>query len=206
MNVLNQALRLAAADLNRQDLRWALVGGFAVSARAEPRFTRDIDIAVAVSSDTIAERVVRSLLANGYHLLASIEQEATARLATVRLMRSPNNEDEVVIDLLFASSGIEPEIAEAAEVMEILPGISLPVATAGHLIALKLLARDDRSRPQDQMDLLALYASATQEDLQMAREAITLIAQRGYDRGRDLHMALDNVIAFAPRGPQSADG
>ncbi len=31
-----------AADLDSGDQRWALIGGFAVSARSEPRFTRDI--------------------------------------------------------------------------------------------------------------------------------------------------------------------
>jgi hypothetical protein len=40
MNPLTAALRRASEDLNRSGLRWALVGGFAVSARAEPRFTR----------------------------------------------------------------------------------------------------------------------------------------------------------------------
>jgi hypothetical protein len=46
VNVLEAALRRMAADLERYGRRWALVGGFAVSARAEPRFTRDIDAAV----------------------------------------------------------------------------------------------------------------------------------------------------------------
>lgn len=68
MNVLNETLRQAAADLNRLGLHWALVGGFAVSARAEPRFTRDIDIAVAVANDGAAEHVVRSLIGSGYTL------------------------------------------------------------------------------------------------------------------------------------------
>ena len=33
----------------------ALIGGLAVSARTEPRFTRDADLAVAVTSDAEAE-------------------------------------------------------------------------------------------------------------------------------------------------------
>jgi len=33
----------------------ALVGGLAVSARTEPRFTRDLDVAVAVPDDAGAE-------------------------------------------------------------------------------------------------------------------------------------------------------
>lgn len=36
---------------------WALVGGLAISARIEPRFTRDLDIAIAVENDARAEEV-----------------------------------------------------------------------------------------------------------------------------------------------------
>ncbi len=180
-----------AEDLHGSGRAWALIGGFAVSARAEPRFTRDVDVAVSVADDSDAEALVRSLLAEGYRLLASIEQVAAARLATVRLGSPVTTDDGVVVDLLFASSGIEPEIARAASETEIAPGLTLPVALTGHLIALKLLARDDQTRPQDLMDLRALRAVATAADLALAREAVGLIVQRGFDRGRRLSAALD---------------
>lgn len=47
MNRLEAALRRAADDLDKSGRRWALVGGFAVSARVEPRFTSEVDIARA---------------------------------------------------------------------------------------------------------------------------------------------------------------
>jgi hypothetical protein len=50
----------------------ALVGGFAVSAGAEPRFTRDIDVAVMVDDGADSEGLVRSLLADRHRLLASV--------------------------------------------------------------------------------------------------------------------------------------
>ncbi|NEE01480.1 nucleotidyl transferase AbiEii/AbiGii toxin family protein [Phytoactinopolyspora halotolerans] len=191
MNQLEAALRRATEDLARLDVRWALIGGFAVSARTEPRFTRDVDIAVAVDDDSSAERLVRSLLAEGYQLMASIEQEATGRLATVRLAAPLADDADMVVDLLFASSGIEREIAEAAEDIEIVPGLTLPVARTGHLIALKLLARDDTRRPRDAADLIGLAAVAEPEDRELAREAVELISSRGYDRGRDLQQDLE---------------
>lgn len=40
---------------------FALVGGLAVSARTEPRFTRDADLAVALASDAEAEALIREL-------------------------------------------------------------------------------------------------------------------------------------------------
>jgi hypothetical protein len=49
----------------------------------------------------------------------------------------------VFIDLLFGSSGIEDQVVALAGPLEVLPGFVVPVAAVGHLIALKLLARDD---------------------------------------------------------------
>jgi hypothetical protein len=192
VNLLEEALRRTASDLARHGRQWALVGGFAVSARAEPRFTRDIDVAVMVDDDADGEGLVRSLLADQYRLLASVEQTETGRLATVRL-GCPLGDGDVVVDLLFASSGIEPEIVRAAEMTEVVPGLRLPIATTGHLIALKLLARDDQSRPQDLGDLRALRAVASPADLSAAREAVLLISARGFDRGRDLTASLTAI-------------
>ena len=56
MNGLTRALEGIATRLQAAQRRWALVGGFAVSARAEPRTTRDIDVAVAVTDDSDAEQ------------------------------------------------------------------------------------------------------------------------------------------------------
>lgn len=174
MNAVEAALRKAAKDLTGLGQRWAIVGGFAVSARAEPRFTRDVDIAVAVANDNAAESLVGRLLTRRYRLLASVEQDAVGRLAAVRLGTTADTAANVVVDLLFASCGIEPEIAEAAEEIEILPGLVAPVAQTAHLIAMKLLARDDDRRPQDRSDLRALIEAASDKDLEDARKAIEL--------------------------------
>jgi predicted nucleotidyltransferase len=132
-----------------------LVGGLAVSARTEPRFTRDIDLVIAVAGDRDAEGLVHDLQGRNYRAQTILEQEAIARLASARLVPVAEDETGTVLDVLFASSGIEPEIVVAAEPLEILPHLRVPVATIGQLIALKLLARDDRLRPQDRVDLNA---------------------------------------------------
>jgi len=62
----------------------------------------------------------------------------------------------LVTDLLFAMSGIEAEVVREAERIEVLPGVIIPVASSSHLIALKVLSRDDTDPPQDRMDLIAL--------------------------------------------------
>ncbi|MBC7302855.1 MAG: hypothetical protein H5T78_18150, partial [Nocardia sp.] len=89
-----------------------------------------------------------------------------------------------------------PEIAAAADQLEIVPDLSLPVATTGHLIALKILSRDDASRPQDLADLHQLLAAATEEDIEVARDAVRLITERGFHRDRDLSACLASLVAL----------
>jgi len=189
---LRDALASIAPALRRLDAKFALVGGLAVSVRTEPRFTRDIDLAVAVPGDKEAEALVHKLRAAGYHPVAHLEQEATGRLATVRLQTSATG---AIVDLLFASSGIEAEIVGEAQPLEVLPGVRLPVAKLAHLLALKILARDDRARPQDRADALALLAAAGEDALDETRRALSLIERRGYARGRDLARELARLIA-----------
>ena len=194
MNGVEAILRSAALDLAELRLRWALVGGLAVSARTEPRFTRDVDLVIAVRGDQDAEQAVHALQQRGYRVHALVEQEAAGRLATARLV--PRGEDEAgfVLDILFASSGIEPEVAGSAELLEILPGLRIPVASVGHLLALKLLSRDDRTRPQDQVDLVQLLRVAQPGDIEAARHAVALIHSRGFQRDRNLPRDLERLI------------
>ncbi len=194
MNRLEEALRQIVRRLVASGHPFALVGGFAVSARSEPRFTRDVDLVVAVADDAVAESLLRDLAASGYAVLAAIEQAATGRLATARLASPGARESELIVDLLFASSGVEVEIAARAEPLDLLDDLVVPVARTGDLIALKLLARDDETRPQDAGDLRALRAAATPEDLERARETVRDIERRGYARGRDLAAALEALV------------
>jgi hypothetical protein len=64
----------------------------------------------------------------------------------------------------------------------------------GLSLALKVLARDDRRRPQDWDDIQALLAEASPEDIEEARGALALIEQRGYQRERRLVEQLEQVI------------
>lgn len=118
-----------------------------------------------------------------------VEHDAAHRLAAARLIPPGETEVGMVLDLLFASSGLEVELAELADNLEVFSGVTVPVAQVGHLVALKLLSEDAR-RLQDRMDLLALCAELTDADRQLAQRAVTTIQQRGYNRERDLETAL----------------
>jgi ActR/RegA family two-component response regulator len=187
---LESALRNIVRDLDELGWRFALLGGFAVSAHVEPRTTKDVDVAVLVEGDADAESLAFALSQRGYTVDSTVEHKKTGRLATLRTM-SPSG---AVVDLLFASSGIEPEVVASASELEILDGLIVPVATVAHLIAMKILARDDRMRPQDRLDLAGLFRKATAEDITVAIKALELIDQRGYGRGRQLLDELQHAL------------
>lgn len=195
---IGNRLRQAARQLDAAHARWALIGGVAVSARSEPRYTRDVDLAVAVADDAEAEHLVHALSRENL-VQMTIEHERTGRLATVRLVPRVARERTTFIDLLFASSGIEEEVVAAAESLEVLPRLFAPVATTGHLIALKVLAEDAATRPQDAIDLRELFGVADATELRRAREALKLIRARGYHRGKPLLRRLDAFLR-AQRG------
>jgi hypothetical protein len=182
------AFRRAVADLSALKIRWALIGGLAISVRSVPRFTKDLDFAIAVASDSEAEDVVHRLGGRGYRPVEVLEQEYVQRLSGVRLEHGGS---DVIIALLFASSGIENEVVRSATRLEVLPRLSAPVATTGHLIALKILA----GRNQDLTDLGMLIPAASAQDLDMAREAVRLIQARGFNREQDVVADLDKLIA-----------
>jgi hypothetical protein len=193
LNAVERALKRILVELEEANAPCALIGGLAVSARVEPRTTRDVDLAVSMPDDAGAEQLVFHLQARGYTVGALLEQARTGRISTVRLKR--HTERSVFIDLLFASSGIEPEIVRDAEDLALLEDVPVRVATRAHLIALKVLARDDRHRPQDWDDLRALLADASHAEVAAARDALAMIEQRGYNRGRALGDDFDRALA-----------
>lgn len=198
MNRAERGLRRIAEDLSQlEGARWALVGGLAVSARSEPRFTRDVDVAIAVEDDREAERLAFLLSQRGYLLLASVEQERMKRLATMRLACPGSGPRGLVLDLLFVSSGIEQEVVGEAEPLELLPGLVVPVATCAHLLALKVLACDEE-RPQDAADIRSLLERCGEDQIERARASLALVERRGFHRGKDLQAEFARALAKRP--------
>lgn len=182
---LISAASQALSALRHENVKGCIVGGLAVSARCDPRFTRDVDIAVVVSTDEHAEALIHALVAHGLRMTGLVEQEAVGRLAMARL----STKDGLSVDLLIASSGIETEVVTKAETLEVVHGVLLPVARTGHLIALKLLSVAP-GRETDAADLRNLAAVATEEEWNLASEAVAQIEERGFARGRQLDSEL----------------
>ena len=184
------ALRQVLSDLQAEKRSFALVGGIGVSVRAEVRFTRDVDLAVAVESDADAEKLINALRSCGYRAVATVEQEAVGRLSTVRLL-SPSG---VKVDLLFASSGIEPEAVARASFIDLPEVGAVPVAAPEELLAMKVLSMTAR-RLQDRIDAQRLLTRNPNLDLDRVKANLTLIKERGFHREEKLLEKLDQVIA-----------
>ena len=186
---LETALVSASRELSATGKGFALVGGLAVSIRAEVRFTRDVDLAVRVDDDAEAEGVVLALGSHGYRPVATVEHEVRHRLSTARLVSAQG----VSIDLLFASSGIEHEIVERAQPVR-LPTIGeLSVGASEELLAMKVLSMTEH-RLQDRIDAERLVQCNPAIDLARVRANLKLIAERGFDRQQDLQAKLDAVL------------
>jgi predicted nucleotidyltransferase len=183
------ALAQIVAELARLERSFALVGGLGVSVRGEVRFTRDVDLALRVRDDVDAEDLARELSARGYAVVALVEHDEAKRLATLRL-RSPSG---VTVDLLMASSGIEPEIVARATTVAIEGVGDVPVAQPEELLAMKVLSMDER-RLQDRIDAVMLLEVNREIDLARVRMNLRLIEERGFHRKQDLAAKLQSVL------------
>ena len=121
-------------------------------------------------------------------------REALGRLATVRLLPPGEGEDGVMVDVLFTSSGIEADICRDAERLEVAPGLVVPVASTGHLVAMKLLALTS-DRPQDGVDLRALVSRLSPDDRARARAAVARIEDVGANRSKPLRADLEHWLS-----------
>lgn len=197
---IEDAISDIAVQLSRLGVPFALVGGIAVSIRAEVRFTRDVDVAVSVPDDARTEWLVRELRAAGYAPVTLVEQEDMQRIATVRL-RSPSG---FVVDLLSATCGIEHEVVARASSVRFEGVGEYPVARAEELLAMKLLSMSEQ-RLQDRIDALNLISVLDAPALEVVADTLRTVTTRGYHRGQNLAAKLEATLAaHANRGAAGA--
>lgn len=183
-------LKRIIGDLNDLAVEFALVGGLAYGTRAEPRFTRDIDLTLTADSEEAAEHITGELIRCGYIPEMEFANRHTGALATFRMryckaLAGIPVEESPFIDLLFSHCGIEKETIENASVTEPFPNVRVPTAAVPHLIAMKVLSESER-RLQDRIDLQNLIAVASQDELEQVPALLDLIAERGFANGKDL--------------------
>lgn len=134
-----------AAAANGAGLAVALIGGVAVNAFEDPRFTKDLDLTVAADTEAVA-RFVAALERGGFEVLKMQAGGAPSGPDFVQLIR-PGTPD--IIDILTAKTTYQELVIKRAIQSSEQP---LPVATAEDLIVLKLIA----GRSKDWIDAQAL--------------------------------------------------
>jgi hypothetical protein len=179
-DVLGRIPEVVAA-LEEQSARFAVIGGFALLAHGIDRPRKDVDFAVSVKNDAVAEGLVLALHERGFRAVQAFEHEETGTPVGVRLLLPGARSTEPECDLLFGTSGVEIETIRAAKAMD-LGAVKAPVACWGHLVALKVLA----GRTMDRRDVLALVAGARPHDLRAAKKMLELMQERGMAPKRDL--------------------
>ena len=193
MSILSQ-LKTVAGDLSDLKVRWALIGALAVSIHTEPRTTRDIDVALALDEVSDIETILEGLEKRGYSQRQLLMNLAPAQRLGFRLMIPTENASSLPIDLLFSSSGIETEIVQSAVVIEVFPNLPLPVANLSHTLAMKIVSENNSDRIRDRDDIRKLLCIATSDQIEFCKEALTLIEERGFNRGKNLKKAFENAF------------
>lgn len=128
------------------EVRFLVVGGYAVAAHGLPRYTGDLDTWVWVNSVNAA-RVLRSLEAFGFAGLDLTVDDFTVPDRVIQLGYPPYR-----IDILTSIEGVEFDDAWARRVDINLDGIQVPFIGREDLLANKRAA----GRPQDVADVLRL--------------------------------------------------
>ncbi len=144
--MLSQDFKEFIRFLNESDVRYLVVGGYAVAIHGHPRYTKDVDIWIENSKEN-AGRLLIALEKFGFGSLGLSEQDFTEVGQVIQLGYPPSR-----IDILTSADGVNFD--ECYETKVIVSFDDLPV----DFIGLDKLKENKRStgRPQDLADLDAL--------------------------------------------------
>ena len=123
-------------SLNKEGVRYLLIGGFAVILHGLVRTTKDIDLLIDPSEENI-RRLKRALGTLPDNAVALIADDDVRKYRVVRVA------DEVVVDLMAEACGISYDEAFAAGVEHRqLSDVTIPIAKKEVLIRMKDTIRD----------------------------------------------------------------
>jgi hypothetical protein len=108
-----------------------VVGGFAVAVHGAPRYTKDLDIWLEVSTEN-ADRIVAVLDEFGFASLGLRAVDFLDSDVVIQLGYEPNR-----VDFITKLTGVEFAEAYAARISTTISGIEVPVIDRGSLIANK---------------------------------------------------------------------
>ena len=140
---LGPDLRAFLACLNAEDVRYLVVGGYAVAAHGHPRYTKDLDVWLDASPAN-AERLLTALTRFGFAGLGLQANDFTTPGSVVQLGYPPQR-----IDLMTTADGVDFETCYAARCELELDSLSIPFIDLANLRKNKQAS----GRPRDLADL-----------------------------------------------------
>jgi len=157
---MNSDFKELLSIFNAQGVKYLIVGGYAVAAHAEPRFTKDLDIWVEASIEN-AKRVFGALRSFGAPLSGLTENDFSQEGSFYQMGRPPAR-----VDILMSIDGVRFEDAWDNRVEADFDGVTANFISRKDLITAKKAA----GRPQDLIDVEnLLLAEKVSEKLKRKR-------------------------------------
>lgn len=148
---------------------FVIIGGVAVACIARPRFTADIDAAVAVEDMTSLESLVEA--ATPFELFP-INENASAFARQHRVLRMRHRASGISIDVSMIALPFEHEMIARAH-RYTLAGLEIRLPTPEDLVILKAVAH----RPQDLIDIASILEAHPELDLERVRSWLKQFAE-----------------------------
>ncbi len=117
--VLNRDFREFIALLNENDVKYLIVGGYAVGFHGYPRYTKDLDIWILISHEN-AEKVLKVLKQFGFGSLGITKEDFLKPDEFVQLGYPPNR-----IDFVMSCDGIEFESCYQSKIQIVADGLPI---------------------------------------------------------------------------------
>lgn len=128
---MNQDFKEMLSTFNDEQVRYLVVGGYAVIMHTEPRYTKDLDIWVSPDREN-AERVFRALQSFGAPLTGLSVQDFTEKGCFYTMGLAPSR-----VDILFDLKGVEFDECYKRRIESDLGGVVVNIIGAKDLIVNK---------------------------------------------------------------------
>lgn len=117
--MLNQDFKEFVQSLNDSQVRYLVVGGYAVALHGHPRYTKDLDVWIEATPENAA-RVVKALEQFGFGSLGLQADDCLTPDQVIQLGCAPNR-----IDMLSTLEGVDFETCYDARVEVVIDGVTV---------------------------------------------------------------------------------
>ncbi len=94
--MLNQDFKEFIKSLNENDVKYLVIGGYAVAFHGHPRYTKDLDIWIQISPEN-ASRLVKAITQFGFASLGLRQEDFLVPDQVIQLGCPPNRIDVIAL-------------------------------------------------------------------------------------------------------------